>query len=996
MRIFISSVSKGLRSLRKEVTNLLKTNGHSPDPQEEFGVDARRLNDLLRDRISKCDAVICLIGPYFGYKPPDEWHDPPRSYTQYEYFVARELQKDVLLFFASSDCELDSVSPDEVESEPDLQNQRLFRREIESTDLRIRYQFQSRDQLARYVLEACGRLKQGFSAPRVTRDVERFQPTPLAEMYAQWIDSTDSRKLFALTHQLVRFVSLMAVQDAASSGDVIPEGEASRALLTQEEFVDEQGWPDLLRAVCDPAACSSEGRFLPELLGWPERYRSAMKRALEGCQRIAKLRFEDLKLEKERHDVADAVTELFDGLAFLERYVLLNVSARTNHSAEPRPPWEVLRGLHPQTVDLLENCFDGTASPPAGLFLLDIERRRSLPLFPMFSSEWRCHNRGVYGWSMLQDADAASGRLVLTAFGNFEPNDVSRTVRWNDDFAKLEVLAGKAGESAEVLPGWWLRSNPVGRKLSASLPQEVRPEPSLILGDDAWQKLEILAFPERDPRRFVGGRFLLAPPLLHAGKHADLTPGLPAVAELDGPQQDGPETTAPVVVHVLRTEGLDDVVRAWFSRRHDLWNKLRHPQILPLDPLSQADPATESPFLATPRITGLNLEQLLIRQQRLSDVDTLRVLRLAAEVCQLAHSHNLRMLSLPLRHFLFDEGGHLWLTGFETLVPADLTTWDASGGFTEYLQRFSKDCELIAPEVFYQRRRLAPTVDVYALGQLVAKLKHMEEVPRLELPQESWDDPWKCLTFHCRATQPQLRFQSPQHLLAFLDERAHLHDERQWIPQCVAGLDLANPSGASGKALHYGKYPVTNGEFLKYCQERPGAWWPIHLQIHEENSFEDANRPYRRLAGPWTPVVYVHLDDASAYCHWLSERTGRKWRIPCESEWIAAAGPQEYPWGDAAPNRDLANYESLYRGPTVVGAFPSGNSVVGCADMAGNVWEWCVDRVHDGVPRRVLKGGAYDVEAEALCSSHQSQALVWCRSPNLGFRVLCEERNWSI
>ena len=1005
MRVFISSVSKGLRSFRKEVTSLLDANRHSfsSDSQEKIGVDARELPAMLRDKISECDAVICLIGPYFGYKPPDEWHDPPRSYTQYEYFIARELRKDVLLFFASPDCPLDPVSPGEVESEADLQNQRSFCREIESSDTRIRYLFQNRDQLARHVLEACGRLKQGVSATRITKDVERFQPTPLAEMYSLWIDSTDSRELFTLTHQLVRFVSLLAVQDAAWSDKAITDGDASRTLLTQEESVEEQGWPDLLRAVCDPATGRSGERFLPELLGWPERYQSAMKRALEGCQRMAKLKFMELKLEKERQIVSEAVTELFDGLAFLDRYVLLNVSARSTHSAEARPPWEVLRGLHPQTVDLSETGSDGKVAAPAGLFLLDIEHRRSLPLFPMLSSEWRCHNRGVYGWSVLKESNETSGQLVLTAFGNFDPSDVERIVRWNEESARWEALAGREGDAVEPVPGWWLQSNPAGQKMLATRTSEERVKPRLMLTDDAWQKLEILAFPERDPRCFVGG-FHLEPKPLHSGMHADLTPGVPVETESEDSTRDDPESTSAnpfsqVVVHVLRPGplGLEDPsVRAWFSRRHDLWNRLRHPQVLPLCPPRVAVSATDLPCLATPQIAGVDLEQLLIRQQRLSDADVLRVIRLAAEVCQQAHDLQLRMLSLPLRHFLFDDGGRLWLTGFETLLPADLTTWDPPGGLTEYLRRFSRDCELIAPEVSYQRRWLAPTVDVYALGQLVARLKHLEEVPRWELPQESWDDPWKCLTFHCRATQPQLRFQSPQHLLTFLDERAHLQGERRWIPPCVAGLDPSSRLATSGgMGLHCGKYPVTNSEYLKYCQERPGAWWPIHLQIHDEQASEETNQPYRRLAGPWTPVVYVHLDDATAYCHWLSERTGRKWRLPCESEWMAAAGPREYPWGDAVPHRDLANFKSAHSGPTVVGAFPLGNSEAGCADMAGNVWEWCVDRAHDGVPRRVLKGGAYDVEAGALRTAQRSQALVWCRSPQVGFRVLCEERNWS-
>jgi tetratricopeptide (TPR) repeat protein len=47
--------------------------------------------------VSECDAVLCLVGEVFGAVPADEG-DLPRSYTQCEYDVARELGKPVFIF----------------------------------------------------------------------------------------------------------------------------------------------------------------------------------------------------------------------------------------------------------------------------------------------------------------------------------------------------------------------------------------------------------------------------------------------------------------------------------------------------------------------------------------------------------------------------------------------------------------------------------------------------------------------------------------------------------------------------------------------------------------------------------------------------------------------------------------------------------------------------------------------------------------------------------
>ena len=152
------------------------------------------------------------------------------------------------------------------------------------------------------------------------------------------------------------------------------------------------------------------------------------------------------------------------------------------------------------------------------------------------------------------------------------------------------------------------------------------------------------------------------------------------------------------------------------------------------------------------------------------------------------------------------------------------------------------------------------------------------------------------------------------------------------------------------------------------------------------------------------PVNYVSWDDAVAFCWWASEETGMEVRLPTEAEWEKAArgtGGDRYPWGNDSPDTGKCNYDGNVGGTTPVGEYsPQGTSPYGCADMAGNVWEWTSSLYKDypyksGDGRedqddhgaRVFRGGSFNYDARIVRSAYRVRYDPNARNYLVGFRV---------
>ena len=121
---------------------------------------------------------------------------------------------------------------------------------------------------------------------------------------------------------------------------------------------------------------------------------------------------------------------------------------------------------------------------------------------------------------------------------------------------------------------------------------------------------------------------------------------------------------------------------------------------------------------------------------------------------------------------------------------------------------------------------------------------------------------------------------------------------------------------------------------------------------------------------PDSPAVNISWLDAKEVCRWLRKKTGDYYSLPQNDEWEKAARSDDgrkYPWGDDEPNDDLAYFNHLNSGTTSqCNLRTEGASPYGCLDMAGNVWEWCIDSFDDERDPHILKGGSWQSDAASL------------------------------
>ncbi len=157
-------------------------------------------------------------------------------------------------------------------------------------------------------------------------------------------------------------------------------------------------------------------------------------------------------------------------------------------------------------------------------------------------------------------------------------------------------------------------------------------------------------------------------------------------------------------------------------------------------------------------------------------------------------------------------------------------------------------------------------------------------------------------------------------------------------------------------AFYMDVHEVTNAEYKVFVEANPEwrkenvyqGYSEGYLTIWRDNNYPEGHAEH--------PVVFVSWYAAMAYAKWVGKR------LPTEAEWEKAARGglegKQFPWGDTLPDGTQCNFadkntdfkwsninaDDGYQYTAPVGSYPA--NAYGLYDMAGNVWEWCLDAFH--------------------------------------------------
>ena len=153
------------------------------------------------------------------------------------------------------------------------------------------------------------------------------------------------------------------------------------------------------------------------------------------------------------------------------------------------------------------------------------------------------------------------------------------------------------------------------------------------------------------------------------------------------------------------------------------------------------------------------------------------------------------------------------------------------------------------------------------------------------------------------------------------------------------------------------------------------------------------------------PVEQVSWDDCQKFLKKLSQKTGKRYRLPTEAEWEFAARGGTFSKGFQYAGSNDLNEVGWYSDNSYSETHPvdlKNSNELGLYDMSGNVWEWCADRYGDywaggktvsnpSGPTygsdRVLRGGSWNYDARFCRVAHRNYITPEVRNNGIGFRL---------
>ncbi len=189
------------------------------------------------------------------------------------------------------------------------------------------------------------------------------------------------------------------------------------------------------------------------------------------------------------------------------------------------------------------------------------------------------------------------------------------------------------------------------------------------------------------------------------------------------------------------------------------------------------------------------------------------------------------------------------------------------------------------------------------------------------------------------------------------------------------------------KPFYVAKYLTTYAQYQAFVDAPDGynnpEWWQLFPENYRPKKL---STPSNRL--PNSPRSDVSWYQSLAFANWLDAQYRRKglfeailglnpadYRIIIPPEWVwqwmAQNGSEArvYPWGNDwdATRANTAEAEGVTRRTSSVGMYPHGGAGCGALDVAGNLWEWCLNDYeniselngHSNHSLKVMRGGTF-------------------------------------
>ena len=248
-------------------------------------------------------------------------------------------------------------------------------------------------------------------------------------------------------------------------------------------------------------------------------------------------------------------------------------------------------------------------------------------------------------------------------------------------------------------------------------------------------------------------------------------------------------------------------------------------------------------------------------------------------------------------------------------------------------------------------------------------------------------------------------------------------------PTIALTLRLIPAKSTDERPLWVGAFEVSNAQFEVFDPEHDS-------RVESRQGLSHGFRGFF-VNEPALPVCRVSWDEATAFCQWLSDKTGRTFRLPSEDEWeYACRAGSTTPFNFGDWNTDFSKHANLAdqmliefisdnyfreRRPLVNVTYyddwvpkdrrfcdngflseRSGSylpNAWGLYDMHGNVAEWTssvsrsnygVALMDSGADQRVVRGGSWHDRPYRATSSARETYYPWQRVFDVGFRVVCD------